>query len=194
MSENEDDFEMLLERVRTLTGLAGRDAAKVAFEFDDPTAVSPQEIVDKAIELGFDVEKKHGQARVVAATPMPEITMNPAEVLSEVYMTCPRVLMTQTPKIGRVPDEARQYEGIEEILDALPEDVKLLLAKIDVIEGAVTFWLYDVANEVDRAIGPIDLTRYISEDDSPERNNERIEEAFRTLLTRVARVIAADTN
>jgi hypothetical protein len=72
--------------------------------------------------------------------------------------------------------------------------VKLLLAKIDVIEGAVTFWLYDVANEIDRAIGPIDLTRYISEDDSPERNNERIEEAFRTLLTRVARVIAADTN
>jgi hypothetical protein len=185
---------MLLERVRTLTGLAGRDAAKVAFEFDDPTAVSPQEIVDKAIELGFDVEKKHGQARVVAATPMPEITMNPAEVLSEVYMTMPRVLMQQVPKVGRVPDEARQYEGIEEILDALPEDVKLLLAKIDVIEGAVTFWLYDVANEIDRAIGPIDLTRYISEDDSPERNNERIEEAFRTLLTRVARVIAADTN
>jgi hypothetical protein len=56
--------------------------------------------------------------------------------------------------------------------------------KIDVFEGAATFWLRDEANDVDRPIGPIDLNRWISEDDTPEQAMERIEEAFRTLLTR----------
>lgn len=193
MSENEDDFEMLLERVKSLTGLAGRDAAKVAFEFDDPTAVSPQEIVEKAIELGFEVERKHGQAPVVAATPMPEMTMNPAEVLSEVYMVMPRVLSTEYPKIGRAPAELQQLDP--DFVDGLPEEVKALLVKIDMFEGAATFWMRDEANDVDRPIGPINLDRWIdAETDSPEQAMEKLTEAFLTLLRRIDKVITADFN
>src|SRR5213078_611741 len=184
MSDDDDNFEVLLERVKTLTGLHGRDAAKVAFEFEDPTAVSPQEIVEKAIELGFDVEKKHGQRAVVAATPMPEMTMNPAEVLSEVYMVMPRVLSQDYPRIGRAPAELQQLDP--EFLEGLPEDVKALLVKIDVFSESATFWLRDEANDVDRPIGPIDLNRWIdAETDTPEQAMEKLTEAFLTLLRRV---------
>jgi hypothetical protein len=193
MSDTEDDFEMLLDRVRSLTGLTGRDAAKVAFEFEDPTAVSPQEIVDKAIELGFDVERKHGKANVVAATPLPEMTMNPAEVLSEVYMVMPRVLSQDYPRIGRAPAELQQLDP--DFIEGLPEDVKALLVKIDLFEGAATFWLRDEANDVDRPIGPIDLNRWIDADhDTPEQAMEKLTEAFLTLLQRINRVITADFN
>jgi hypothetical protein len=192
MSDTDDDFEVLLERVKSLTGLAGRDAAKVAFEFEDPTAVSPQEIVEKAIALGFDVERKHGQRAVAAATPIAEMTMNPAEVLSEVYMVMPRVLCQSYPKIGRAPTELQELDP--EFLDGLPEDVKALLVKIDMFEGAATFWLRDEANDVDRPIGPIDLNRWIADDDTPEQAMEKLNEAFLTLLKRVNKVITADWN
>jgi hypothetical protein len=177
----------------TGAGLTGRDAAKVAFEFEDPTAVSPQEIVDKAIELGFDVERKHGKANVVAATPLPEMTMNPAEVLSEVYMVMPRVLSQDYPRIGRAPAELQQLDP--DFIEGLPEDVKALLVKIDLFEGAATFWLRDEANDVDRPIGPIDLNRWIdAETDTPEQAMEKLTEAFLTLLRRVNKVITADWN
>jgi hypothetical protein len=191
--EHEDDFQVLLERVKSLTGLHGRDAAKVAFEFEDPTAVSPQQIVDKAIELGYDVEKKHGQKAVAQATPIPEVTFNPAEVLSEVYMVMPRVLCQHTPKLGRAPAEAQEFEGMQDLIDELPEEIRVLLVKIDVLEGAATFWLRDEANDVDRPIGPIDLNQWINEEDV-EGSHARIEAAFRALLTRVNKVITADYN
>lgn len=189
--EVQDDFEWLLERVRTLTGLTGRDAAKVAFEFDDPQGVTPQQIVEKAIELGFDVERKHAPAKL--ATPVAEMTMNPAEVLSEVYMVMPRVLCQKYPQIGRAPTELQQLDP--DFMDSLPEDVKALLVKIDLFEGAATFWLRDEANDVDRPIGPIDLKRWIDpESDTPEQAMEKLTEAFLTLLKRVNRVITADYN
>lgn len=182
---DEDGFSELIIRVQRLTGLGGRDAAKVAFDLDDDP--KPQDIIDKARELGYEVEKLHEDATPVATAAFAgEVSMNPAEVLSEVYMLSPRVLCQHVPKIGRVPDEARQYEGIEEIVDGLPEEMKLLLVKIDLTEGHATFWLKDEANDVDRPIGPIDLTRYDSD--------TALVEAFETLLGRLPRVLAADFN
>lgn len=176
------DFDDLLARVKALTGLEGRDAAKVAFDLaDDPR---PQDIIDKAIELGYDVDKKHGQSGTTTREIAPELTMNPAEVLSEVYMTMPRVLCTEMPKMGRAPEEAQAE--FSEILEQLPEDVRAMLVKIDMIEGAATFWIRDEANEIDRPIGPIDITRYDSE--------HALEQAFNTLMQRMNKILAADFN
>lgn len=178
------DFDEMLERVKSLTGLEGRDAAKVAFELDDNPR--PQEIVDKAIELGFDVERKHGQESVAAATPIAEMTMNPAEVLSEVYMVMPRVLCSNMPKMGRAPDEVNRHEQLAGLLAELPEDIQAMLIKVDLIEGSATFWIRDEANDIDRPLGPVDLTRFTSE--------RALEEAFQTLLKRMNKVLAADFN
>lgn len=180
------DFDELLERVKNLTGLSGRDAAQVAFELDD--APKPQEIIDKARELGFDVEKKHGQAKQDAAEPQtiaPEISMNPAEVLTEVYMVMPRVLCQKIPVLGRAPEQ-KEMEMFEEALAEMPEDIRALLVKIDLMEGQATFWLRDEANDVDRPIGPIDIKRYDSEN--------ALMEAFDVLLKRLPRVLSADWN
>lgn len=176
------EFEELLARVQALTGLGTRDAAKVAFEFEDGAQPLPQEIVDMAIQLGFDVERKHG--RTTTGTFAPEMTMDPAEVLSEVYLMCPRVLMVNTPKMGRAPVEAQEH--FPELMDSLPEEIKVLLVKIDMLEGAATFWIRDEANDVDRPIGPIDITRYGDE--------RALEQAFMTLMQRMNKVLAADTN
>lgn len=176
----EDAFASLLERVKRLTGLDGRDAAKVAVAFDD-TDPLPQQIIEKAQELGFDVQ-------TATAPPAPEsptfgvgISMNPVEVLTETYMVAPRVLMQHIPKIGKVPDEARKYF---DHLDELPEDVRAMLVKIDVFEGQATFWLKDEANDVDRPIGPIDLKPY----------GEDLEIAFRALVQRLPLILSADCN
>lgn len=178
------DFDDLLERVKTLTGLEGRDAAKVAFELDGHP--KPQEIVDKARELGFDVEKKHGQGGAkVKAQFAAEVSMNPAEVLTEVYMVCPRVLCQKVPVLGRAPEQ-KEMEMFEDVLAEMPENVKAMLVKIDLIEGAATFWLRDEANDIDRPIGPIDLTRYDSE--------SALNDAFDALIRRLPLVLTADFN
>lgn len=176
------DFTELLARVQALTGLGGREAAQVAFAFDDDDEPKPQEIVDKAIELGFDVERKHGRTKT--GTFAAEMTMDPAEVLSEVYLVCPRVLMQNVPKMGRAPAEAQQH--FPELMAELPDEIKVLLVKIDMLEGAATFWIRDEANDVDRPIGPIDIRRYDSE--------HALEEAFNVLLQRMNKVLAADCN
>lgn len=178
------DFDELLERVKSLTGLEGRDAAKVAFELEGEPR--PQEIIDKAIELGFDVERKHGEKAVAAATPIEECTFDPVKVLSEVYMTTPRVMCREMPKMGRAPEELNRYEQFAGIMEELPDEVKAMLVKIDLLEGAATFWIRDEANDIDRPIGPIDLTGYDSE--------HALEQAFQTLLTRMNKVLAADFN
>lgn len=177
-----DEFQELMERVKSLTGLGARDAAQVAYAFDDGEQPAPQEIVDKAIELGFDVARKHGQTKT--STIGAEMTMDPAEVLTEVYMACPRVMMSQTPKMGRAPAEAQEH--FPELMASLPDEIKVLLVKIDMLEGAATFWIHDEANDVDRPIGPIDITRYDSE--------RALEEAFMTLLQRIGKVLTADLN
>lgn len=191
------DFDEILERVKALTGLGGRDAAKVAFEFDPDDEPRPQDIIDKAIELGFDVERKHGDEPETPAPFGVGITMDPGEVLTEVFMVMPRcvpvrededgnVLPVEIPRIGRAPAEIQNFEGHEQFMEELPEDVRLILAKIDVFEGKVTFWVRDGANEIDRPIGPVDLTVYTSE--------RQMHEAFMDLLRRLPRVLAADLN
>lgn len=192
------DFDELMERVQALTGLSGRDAAKVAFEFDPDAHPRPDEIVDKAIELGYDVERKHDAPADEPDQPFGiGICMDPTQVLTEMFMVMPRCVPVRTdlngdalpvevPKIGRVPDEAQRHESLHALLDELPEDMSLILAKIDVLEGACTFWVRDGANEIDRPIGPIDLTHYTS--------TNQIHEAFMDLLRRIPKVLAADSN
>jgi len=114
----------------------------------------------------------------------PEMTMNPAEVLTEVYMVMPRVLCSKMPKMGRAPAEAQEH--FADVLAELPDDIKALLVKIDMLEGQATFWIRDEANDVDRPIGPIDITRYGSE--------RALEEAFNVLLQRMNKILAADFN
>lgn len=177
------EFNDLLARVQALTGLGTRQAAQVAFEFEEGSQPLPQEIVDKAIALGFDVERKHGKTKAGVG---PEITTDPAEVLSEIYMTCPRVFCSNMPKLGRAPSEALAHPEIASVLDGLPEEIRAMLVKIDMLEGAATFWIRDEANDIDRPIGPIDITRYTSEN--------ALEAAFRTLMGRLDRVLAADFN
>lgn len=192
------DFDEILERVKALTGLGGRDAAKVAFEFDPEDEPRPQDIIDKAIALGFDVERRHDNEE--PDTPAPfgvGITMDPAQVLTEMFMVMPRcvpvredengnTIPVEIPHIGRAPAEIQNFEGHEQFMEELPEDVRLILAKIDVFEGKVTFWVRDGANEIDRPIGPVDLTVYTSE--------RQMHEAFMDLLKRLPRVLAADAN
>jgi hypothetical protein len=180
----EDEFAELVSRITTLTGLGQREAAQVAFGFDPgyvPTAV---EIVDSATDLGFDVEKKHGETKVGEGPLGPDITMNPAEVLTEVYLACPRVLCQKIPVVGRAPEQA--LEMFAEQLAEMPEDVVAMLIKIDVFEGMATFWLRDSENELDRPLGPVDLKRYNSDD--------ALSQALVDLMKRLPRVLAADFN
>lgn len=191
-------FDEMMERIEALTGLTGRDAAKVAFEFEENAHPRPDEIVDKAIELGFDVERKHDVPEDEPATPFGVgICMDPTQVLTEMFMVMPRcvpvrtdlngdAMPVQVPKVGRVPDEAQGHESLHELIDELPDDISLILAKIDVFEGSCTFWVRDGANEIDRPIGPIDLTKYTSAN--------QINEAFMDLLKRLPKVLAADAN
>jgi hypothetical protein len=192
------NFDDLMERVKSLTGLEGRDAAHVAFAFDPDEEPRPQDIIEKAIELGFDVERKHDEQPADEPAPFGVgITMDPAQVLTEVFMVMPRCvpvreddqgnpLPVEIPHIGRAPEEIRNFEGHEQFMEELPEDARLILAKIDVFEGKVTFWVRDGANEIDRPIGPVDLTQYTSE--------RQMNEAFMDLLKRLPRVLAADSN
>lgn len=197
MSDNQDHshhdhWAAMLDRIQALTGLSGRDAAKVAVEFEEDSEPLPQEIVDKARELGFDVEAKHGASVRTEQEPIgPEITMDPAVVLTEVYENCPRVLCAELPVLGKAPDEARANFG--ELIDEMPDEMRAMLVKIDQFEGKATFWLRDEANDIDRPIGPIDLTRYDSE--------RALIAAFEALMTRLsdprpghAQILTADFN
>ncbi len=192
------DFDEMMHRIESLTGLTGRDAARVAFEFDPDTQPRPDEIVDKAIEMGYDVERKHDAPADEPDAPFGVgISMDPAVVLTEMFMVMPRcvpvrtdlngdAMPVQVPKVGRVPDEAQGHESLHELIDELPDDISLILAKIDVFAGSCTFWVRDGANEIDRPIGPIDLTKYTSAN--------QINEAFMDLLKRLPKVLAADLN
>lgn len=203
-------FPELLDRVQRLTGLELDDAIKVAKAVwgdgrdDTPT---PAEIVSHAETLGFDIapddsppaganepsvedamadmtdeEKMHLRMRT-ALEPL-GLSLDPAEVLSEVYMTMPRVLHRETPKLGRAPDEAYKY--FSEELNELPEEVIAALVKIDLYEGKATFWLRDEANDVDRPVGPIDVTRY--------EGMQGLSAALNELFKRLPHVFAADMN
>lgn len=127
--------------------------------------------------------------------PEPEMTMDPVEVMKELYRCCPRALPADAdgrihvPRIGRAPKDSPFFQGeaAHEYLDQLPDDIKLLIGRIDLVNSRVTITLYDEANDVDRDVGPLDLTRY---DSSAE-----LERAIRVLLSRLqSRVLPADWN
>lgn len=178
----DDEFSELISRITSLTGLSQREAAQVAFSFSEDQTPTSAEIIDSARDLGFDVEKKHGKTKTTALGS--GISMNPAEVLTEVYMVCPRVLSQHVPVMGKAPEQALEYFA-EEIAE-LPDDVQAMLVKIDVFEGKATFWLRDAANDVDRPLGPIDLTKYASE--------SALTDAINDLCKRLPLVLAADFN
>lgn len=190
MSE-QDEFNELLGRIEALTGLKGRDAAQVAFTFDAGYTPTAAEIVDAAANAGFDVEVKHGQD-TKTATPIAEMSMDPVVVMEQVYWACPRLTpaddqgKVHVAKLGRAPDELRQYEGMEDLIAELPEEMRAVLVKIDLLEGKATFWLRDGANEIDRPIGPLDLTAY--------RSERALIDAMEHLFKRIDRVLAADWN
>lgn len=186
-----DEFRELLERIEALTGLTGRDAAQVAFGFDAEYTPTSAEIVEAAANAGFDVEVKHGR-KTQTATPIAEMSMDPATVMEQVYWACPRLTpadddgKVHVAKLGRAPDELKQYEGYEDLIADMPEEMRAVLVKIDLLEGKATFWLRDGANEIDRPIGPLDLTQYPSE--------SALTEAMMHLFKRIDRVLAADWN
>jgi hypothetical protein len=188
-----DPFEELTNRVRDLTGLDARKAADVAadlYDGNEDGIFSASDIVRSAEKLGFEFEKRAPERPATATSDEPQIganiSMDPARVLSEVYEVCPRVLNANMPTLGRAPNELLAHAEFAEELEQLPEEIRALLVKIDLFEGKATFWLRDEANEIDRPIGPIDLTPY--EDEHAMRD------AFMTLLKRLSRVLAADFN
>lgn len=200
-----DPFDELVERVKRLTGLTGRAASAVAMacdvdreakhsagevESDSFSAITPAEIVNVARELGYNVDTPEGaktEDALSAGLRRLQLEPDAAEVLRHVYLTMPRVLNQQVPVIGRAPKESVFYsEGLQEQIDALPEDVRVLIGGVDLVNGQVTFHLYDEANDLDRAIGPIDLTQYAT--------GEQLRGAIEVLLARLPRVLSSDFN
>jgi hypothetical protein len=196
-----DGFDELRDRVEAITKLNKRACQIIAtsllqeafLQENEGAVYSAGQIVKEAERLGYEFERPEGvkvedeQTQAFAA----EVTMDPALVLSEVYESMPRVLCAEMPRIGQAPDELRQLDP--ELVDQIPEELRLCLVKIDMFEGKATFWLRDEANDVDRPIGPIDLTRYGS--------GQQVIEAIETLLRRDAngvlrldRVLSADFN
>ena len=185
-------FGELVDRVIEVTGLAPEDAAKVAGElYGAERAYTEAGIRYAAENLGLTGEQPVQQQE---RTPEPQMTMDPAEVLGEVYRACPRCLPKQEghdrvymPRVGRAPKESVFYsDELRAQLDALPEHIRVLIGHVSVFEGTVTFTLYDEANDVDRFIGPIDLTRFA--------DGEQLREAIEVLIGRLGRVLAADFN
>lgn len=177
--------QALIERIQALTGLNRRACACVATsleEINQDEDWSAEDIVREAEELGYEFDTPEPVEANEPASFAPEISLDPATVLSEVYMVCPRVMCSELPRLGRAPTELQEH--IEEL--DLPDDVKALLVKVDLMEGKATLWLWDEANQVDRPVGPIDLERYSS--------GQELHEAIETLLRRLPKVLASDHN
>jgi hypothetical protein len=180
-------FGELLDKVMRVTGLSPVDAAKVAENiYGAERAYTDAGIQYAAASLGLTSEATDAP-EATPATPEPQMTMDPAEVLREVYAVMPRVLTHAMPKVGRAPKDSVFYdEDLRAQIDALPEEIRVLIGAVDVVDGSVTFTLYDEANDLDRRIGPIDLTRFST--------GEQINEAIGVLLKRLPRVLASDFN
>ena len=178
-------FGELVDKVIDITGLEPTDAAKVAGElFGAERAYTDAGIRYAAEKLGLSAEPVQAPAQ---RTPEKQMTMNPAEVLAEVYRCCPRVLTHTMPKVGRAPKESVFYDDdLQAQIDALPEHIRVLIGGVNIVDGTITFTLYDEANDLDRTIGPIDLSRFTDGDE--------LHEAIGVLIGRLARVLAADFN
>lgn len=182
----EEPFDQLVARVKNLTGLGSRAASMIAASFNEddeyPTAA---QIVARAKEQGYDVPDKP-LAGDEGPEIAPEVSMDAAVVLAEVYENCPRVLMANFPSIGRAPSEIEANEEIMDQLNQLPDEIRALLVKVNLADEQLTVWLRDEANDVDRPIGPIDLRRY--------KSGEQLHQAINVLLRRLPLVLRADSN
>lgn len=194
-------FGDLIDRVMAVAGVPPDAAYTVANDLwtaagspddmDEPPTVG--NIVDAARKLGVDVDVQASERSQAAEgepaerVPLPELTMDPAEVLAEVYKKCPRVMAFETPRLGQVPDEAREKfpQEIEELLD-LDDEVKAMIGKFDLFENTLTFTVRDEANDIDREIGPIDLGRF--------RNTKALERGLNVFVDRLGKNLAADMN
>jgi hypothetical protein len=154
---------------------------------DDPTRVfSAADIVRRGREARLRV-REAGRGERQAERAGGEVTMDPVEVLAQVYRTCPRVLTQEIPRVGRAPKDSVFYdEELQAMIDALPEEIRVLIAGVDLVNGEVNVTLYDEANDVDRTIGPLSLDRYDS--------RHALEEALRVLIARLPRVLSSDFN
>jgi hypothetical protein len=183
----------LLDLVIEQTGLGAEDAMRVVSELWGAERAYTPAGIDYAVEkLGLKSEPK------APATPAPHMTMDPAQVLLEVNRVLPRMIPLQpdgvhaegivhVPRIGRAPKDSVFYdESLRAQIEALPEEIRVLIGSVDVFAGAVTFTLYDEANDIDHRIGPIDLTHFTTADE--------FKSAIDTLLSRLPRVLAADFN
>lgn len=185
-------YDELVGRIEAITGLNRRACAVVATSlsaganeiWDSEHEFSAAQIVREAERLGYEFDKPEGVADDRPDTPEPEMSMDPAQVLAEVYMTMPRVRCEHMPTIGKAPEELRNLAP--ELVEQLPEDVRAMLVKIDVLEGKATFWVYDEANQIDRPIGPIDVSRF--------ETGHELQQAFEVLVRRLQKVLAADFN
>ena len=185
-------FGELLDKIVRVTGLTPEDAIKVAQELYGAERAYTEAGIRYATERLFGTDEP--VQAPAPRTPEPQMTMDPAEVLSEVYRACPRCLPKQDgqervflPRVGRAPKDSVFYDDdLRAQIDALPEEIRVLIGNVSIFDGTVTFTLYDEANDVDRTIGPIDLTRFHS--------GAELREAIEVLIGRLHRVLAADWN
>lgn len=183
----------LLDLVERTLGCDAADAFRVAKEIhvDGREEYSEDVIRYAAAKLGVEANGQGEGPVQEPPTPMPEMTMDPAEVLRQVYLMCPRLVPADEegnvhmPVIGRAPQE--EAHAIDpEFLEQLPEEIRVLLMELDVINGTANVVLYDEANGVDRRLPPIDLARFNSA--------EALNEALDVMLRRLPKYLAADWN
>jgi len=203
----DDTFNELVTRIESITGLGRRQASTVAIALTDeesdsiPTAA---QIVDTAVELGYDVDVKHARkaARESGDTSFaPDVEMDPNEVFAQVHLANPGRLIPATngevkmPRIGLAPQEAMRMmddearEKLDELRDEAESEgnsVFAALTALDLNAMQATVWIYDEANGIDRPIGPIDLTRY--------SGPQAFQEGLGALMARARFVLTADWN
>jgi hypothetical protein len=172
----------LIDRVLHVTGLDPPDAMRLANElWQGERDYTNREIAYAASKIATGEPE--------APTPEPEMTLDPAEVLAQVYKLCPRVLCQHVPRLGRAPKDSRFFreQDVDELLAGLPDETKLLIGAFDLVNGRLTITMYDEANDLDRDVGPLDLARY--------RSSEELDAAIRVLVSRLqSRVLPADFN
>lgn len=192
MSAEPPGYDALVARIGEVTGLNVRACDAIALELVTRGAGGPwsaREIADAAERLGYEFERDPAKEKLTTEQMLAlalgsDCTLDPAQVVAEVYMHTPRVRCEQMPRLGKAPAELQKLAP--ELVAGLPEDVLAMLVKVDLHEGQASFWLYDASNEIDRRIGPIDVRRFA--------DGEQLEQAFAQLVRRLSKVLAADMN
>lgn len=181
----------LIDRVQAVLNVGAAEAFTVAQELwtTEDRDYTEAQIRYAGVKLGVVSDEQDAEATTAAealAQQHGELLTDPGEILAEVYKHAPRVLCESLPRIGRRPKDHPLSAHLSDLLEELPEEVRAAILDIDLLNGAATFTLYDEANDVDRSIGPIDLTRY--------EDGRELEQAMQVLIGRLPRVLAADFN